>query len=111
MKKILVAVFLLAAQYGFAQTEISRDASGHKIIKGFMSKKEMATDTAFAWYAQNMKSFTPSAETVKLYAANKDSVNFIIFGGTWCEDTQGLLPKFFATTDAAHINLPFGGWH
>ena len=104
MKKILVAVFLLAAQYGFAQTEISRDASGHKIIKGFMSKKEMATDTAFAWYAQNMKSFTPSAETVKLYAANKDSVNFIIFGGTWCEDSQGLLPKFFATTDAAGIS-------
>ena len=104
MKKILVAVLLLTAQYSFAQTEISRDPSGHKVVKGFMSKKEIATDTAFAWYAQNQKSFTPNAETVKKYAASKDSVNFIIFGGTWCEDTQSLLPKFFATTDAAGIS-------
>jgi len=103
MKKILVSVLLFVSLYSSAQTEISRDASGHKIVKGFMSKKDISSDTAFAWYAQNLNGFTPNADAVKRYAANKDSVNFIVFGGTWCGDTQSLLPKFFSTTYAAGI--------
>ena len=42
-----------------------------------------------------------NADVIKQYAANKDSVSIIIFGGTWCSDTQHLLPNFYATTDAA----------
>lgn len=111
MKNIfLLAIGFLSVQYTFAQPEITRDGSGNKIIKGFISKKEIATDTAFAWYAQNLAGFTPSADVVKQYAAGKDSINFVVFGGTWCGDTKSLLPKFFAVTDAAgytdsHITL------
>ena len=104
MKKLLlITLALVAVQYLIAQpaAEISRDASGTKIIKGMMTKKELASDTAFAWYAQNQKGFTPAPETVQKYAAQKDSVHLVIFGGTWCDDSQNLLPKFFATTDAA----------
>ena len=106
MKKIFfLALTIFTAQYIFAQSavEISRDESGHKILKGFINKKELATDTAFNWYAQNIKGFTPNAETVKQYSAGKDGVNLIVFGGTWCGDTQVLLPKFFATADAAGV--------
>ena len=104
MKKIfLFFITIISIQTLFAQTEIIRESSGNKIIKGFMSKKELATDTAFAWYAQNLSGYTPNAEVTKQYAANKDSVNLVVFGGTWCGDSQSLLPKFFATTDAAGI--------
>ena len=113
MKKIIIlALAVSTAQYVFAQTstEVSRDASGHKILKGFIDQKQLASDTAFAWYSQNLKSFTPNSEVVKNYASNKDSVNIIVFGGTWCGDTQSLLPKFYATAEAAglpanHITL------
>jgi thiol-disulfide isomerase/thioredoxin len=113
MKKIFIlALAISSAQYLFAQTstEISRDASGHKILKGFIDQKQLASDTAFAWYAQNLKSFTPNSDVVKNYASSKDSVNIIVFGGTWCGDTQSLLPKFYATAEAAglpsnHITL------
>lgn len=108
MKKVIFLLFAIAsAQYIFAQTpaaEISRDGSGTKIVKGFMLKKELATDTAYGWYAQNLKSFSPNADVVKQYASNKDGISLVVFGGTWCGDTQALLPKFFATTDAAGIN-------
>ena len=106
MKRIFfLALTIFTAQYMFAQSavEVSRDASGTKILKGFINKKELASDTAFTWYAQNVKSFTPNAEVVKQYSTGKDAVNLIVFGGTWCGDTQALLPKFLATTDAAGI--------
>ena len=107
MKRVFFLLLtVLSAQYIFAQTpaaEISRDG-GSKIIKGFMSKKELASDTAFAWYAQNLKGFSPNVDVIKQYAVNKAGINLVVFGGTWCGDTQALLPKFFATTDAAGIS-------
>lgn len=36
-------------------------------------------------------------------AAGKDAVQLVIFGGTWCDDTKQLLPKFFSTADAAGV--------
>lgn len=104
MKKIfLFAIALISFQYIFAQAglEISRDASGTKILKGFIPKKQLTTDTAFTWYAQNANGYTPSAEAVQQFVTAKDSINLIIFGGTWCGDTKHLLPQFFTTTDAA----------
>ena len=106
MKKLfLLAAVLFASSSLFAQTslEVIREGDGTKILKGLINKNEFVADTAFAWYAKNAKSFTPNAEVVKQYSANKDKVYFVVFGGTWCEDTQALLPKFFATTDAAGI--------
>lgn len=113
MKQLLLfAIGILSFQYIFAQpsAEISRDAYGNKILNGFITKRQISSDTAFAWYAQNQKGYTPSAEVTQAYSANKDSVNIIVFGGTWCDDTKNLLPKFLAATDAAgfpenHITL------
>ena len=102
MKKFfLLAITIVSAQLVFAQTEISRDASGNKIIKGFLSKETLATDTAFAWYGNNQKSYTPNADVIKNYSAGKDAVNIVVFGGTWCGDTKQILPGFFKTVDAA----------
>jgi len=106
MKKLLfLTVVLFSAAYTFAQpsVEISRDHNGSKILKGFISKKDLVTDTAFAWFVQNQKGYSPSADVVKQYAVSKDSINILVFGGTWCDDTKHLLPNFIATIDAAGI--------
>jgi thiol-disulfide isomerase/thioredoxin len=106
MKKIIfffIAVLAVSFVFGQSAVEISRDRNGSKILKGFIAKKELATDTAFAWFVQGQKSFTPNADVVKQYTAAKDSISFVVFGGTWCEDTKHLLPNFMATADAAGI--------
>lgn len=105
MKKILfIAIVMVTAQVVLAQTEISHDASGNKIVKGFITRQELATDTAFTWFAQNQLNYIPEANALQAFKANKDSINIIAFGGTWCGDTKYLLPKFFVFTDAAGIS-------
>jgi thiol-disulfide isomerase/thioredoxin len=112
-KKIVsltIALFTVSFLFAQSAVEISRDHNGSKVLKGFLSKKELVTDTAFNWFVQGQKSFTPNADVVKQYTAAKDSVNILVFGGTWCDDTKHLLPNFMATTDAAgfpanHITL------
>ncbi len=102
MKQITaIVLFSCVFSSAFAQQEISRDANGSKVIKGFISKQELATDTAFAWFASGQKSYTADTNIVQVFAANKDSVNIIVFGGTWCDDTKQILPQFYSLTNAA----------
>jgi thiol-disulfide isomerase/thioredoxin len=103
MKQLFsLLIALITATTIFAQqAEVTKDGSGTKIIKGFMSQKDLSTDTDFPWYAENQKGFTPDANAVNAFSHAKDSVHFLVFGGTWCGDTKNLLPKFFALTDAA----------
>ena len=102
MRKIVsLAIVLFSAGIVFAQTEVSQDGSGNKVIKGFITKQELAADSAFKWFAQNQQGYIPDQGALQAFKTNKDSINIVAFGGTWCGDTKYILPKFFALTDAA----------
>ena len=101
---LLIAAVFFSAQIVFAQTEVSQDASGNKVLKGFITKQELATDSSFKWFAENQQGYIPDQNALQLLRANRDSINIIAFGGTWCGDTKYILPKFFVLTDAAGLS-------
>ena len=102
---VLFAIAAFSLTSIFAQApEVTRDTNGEKILKGFLAKKDLAADTAFAWFAQNQKGYSPYTSTLQSLKINKDSVSFLVFGGTWCHDTQFILPKFFSLSEAAGIS-------
>ena len=105
MRKLFQTLILvIAAQAVFAQTpEVSKDAEGNKVLKGFINRQDLATDSSFVWFAQNTKGYTPDASAVAAFKGVKDSVYVLAFGGTWCHDTQFILPKFYTLADAAGI--------
>jgi thiol-disulfide isomerase/thioredoxin len=105
MRKLFqTLIVLLAAQTAFAQSvEVSKDSEGNKVLKGFLTRQDVAADSSFAWFAQNSKSYTPYAAAVSALKGVKDSIYILAFGGTWCHDTQFILPKFYSLTDAAGI--------
>ncbi|MGZ3854053.1 MAG: hypothetical protein ACXVBX_14760, partial [Flavisolibacter sp.] len=81
MKQFLLLAFVIFfAHMGFAQTQVTRDANGNKVLVGFITKQELATDTAFTWFAQNQQGYTPDQNALQLLKANRDSVNIIAFG-------------------------------
>ena len=105
MKNILFfAITLFVSGVVFAQQpEVSRDADGNKVVKGFITKQELLTDSSFAWFQNNQKDYTPDQNALQALRANRDSINIIAFGGTWCGDTKFILPKFFMLADAAGL--------
>ena len=105
MKQVIItALVILSVQMASAQTEVILEANGTKIVKGFLTKQELATDSSFTWFAENQKGYTPNQNALQLLRANKDSVNIVAFGGTWCGDTKYILPKFFVLADAAGLS-------
>ena len=75
-----------------------------------MTQKDLATDSSFTWFAQNQQGYVPDQGGLQAFKKNKDSVHILAFGGTWCDDTKLILPRFYALTKAAgfpdeHITL------
>src|SRR2546427_625344 len=108
--KFLICTLTLSlcviAAFSQAQYEVSDDQKhpGVKVLKGIISKDLIKNDTSFKWYAESQKIYQqPDTAIVGTFRKNKDSVSFVIFGGTWCDDTQFILPKFFILQEKAGI--------
>lgn len=78
-----------------------KDGDGGKMLRGIVTKDQITQDTAFHWYNDNLKTYKPDATTVAALKAKAATVNLVIFGGTWCHDTQNILPKYFSVLQAA----------
>jgi thiol-disulfide isomerase/thioredoxin len=101
MKKyLLILLFLVSAATGLfaqAQYEASQDPKHPevKVVRGLINKYQIQNDTAFKWFGPNQTAYKPDTATLNAFERARTKYQFIIFGGTWCEDTQFILPKFF----------------
>jgi hypothetical protein len=106
MKKIFFFIFFssLVLAASAQDTEVTVESNtGMKIIRGFFTQNDITSDPSFYWYEPNRAGYVPEQTALKAMKAAKDSIHYMVFGGTWCSDTQNILPKFFALTDAAVI--------
>lgn len=71
------------------------------LFNGIITKYALANDSTYKWYRSSQSSYTPSAENKLALEQAKGKVKFVVFGGTWCEDTQFVLPKFFKWQEQA----------
>lgn len=103
---LLTAGLLLLSIAGFSQTqyEVNPDPNHpeQKILKGIINKTLVKNDTAYKWYASNQKGYNPDTSIIGTLQRD-NSVKYIVFGGTWCGDTQSILPKFFMLQEKANI--------
>lgn len=102
MKKYaLLILFFATVQSGLfaqAQYEILKDEKHPEqcILRGIINKYLVQNDTAYSkWYNSGQNYYNPDTATLNAFERAKGKVQFIVFGGTWCEDTQFILPKFF----------------
>jgi thiol-disulfide isomerase/thioredoxin len=105
MKQILTFFLLIIAGNVLSQGqfEVISDPEG-KILKGVLAKRDIASDTAFKWYAANQKGYTAQADAVNALKKNGERIRIIAFGGTWCGDTKYILPKFYSITESANFS-------
>ena len=74
------------------------------ILNGIITKYILQNDPSFNWYNSSSSGYTPDIRIVNAMEAAKGKVQFILFGGTWCEDTQFVLPKFFKLQAASGVS-------
>ena len=70
-----------------------------KILKGFISRAIIQNDTSFGWFNKNYALGRADVSAVAAFQQKASSFQVVIFGGTWCHDTQNLLPVFYRLVD------------
>lgn len=114
------AIIFLSTTALFAQEGggyiITKDADngGGNILTGTINKQLLQNDTNFKkWYAPGQTEYKPDSSIVTAFKkAATQKLQFVLFGGTWCEDTQFILPRFFKLQELGSIsdnNISFFG--
>jgi thiol-disulfide isomerase/thioredoxin len=83
--------------------EVIPDDKEKKTLRGLLTKEQITKDTAFGWYADNLKYFRPDSTIVKDIRSKADKIEIVLFCGTWCHDSQQLIPKYISTLEAANF--------
>jgi thiol-disulfide isomerase/thioredoxin len=110
MKKatIIVTALIALCQMAAAQAqyEISKAEkhNNQKALRGIINKYLVMNDPAFNWYQSSQTIYTPDTATLSAMERAKGKVQFVVFGGTWCEDTQFILPKFFKLQEMSGVS-------
>ncbi len=106
MKKwitFLLALVVTQAVLAQAPEEVT-EAGGQKYLKGFIPKQRLVTDPAYGWFHRQTEDYTPEPSALSAFKAAKDSIHILAFGGTWCDDTKYVIPRFYAIADAAGMD-------
>lgn len=80
---------------------VSYDEKSRKVLTGLINRADIETDTAFGWFKKNYNMGRPDAKAVAAFKQHAGDFQVLIFAGTWCPDTQNLLPEFYRLADAA----------
>ena len=107
--KLLAAVvllFLSINSFSQVQYEVSKDPqNGQKTLKGILSRDLLLSDADFAWMKNDISWYKPNADCVTNLTAVKDTIQLMVFVGTWCEDSQIVFPQLLKMLDQVGFNM------
>ena len=100
MKRTALSIFIiLLLNHSIAQTTYTTfpDPKNNEvtIYKGMITKYLLQNEPSIIWYKQNQNEYNANLSIVTAMEAARKKFTFMIFGGSWCDDTQFILPRFF----------------
>lgn len=101
---LFFAMFASKSQAQLSYTISTDNQTGWLMYKGLIDKQTIINEPSFYWYASTQNNFKPDSAFVQAMHAHQDSTHFLLFGGTWCDDTQSILPRFFKLQEMAGIS-------
>lgn len=108
LKRIFLFLYLALASTAFSQDDkpqVSIDEKGRKVAVGQLSEQFLLSDSVYSWFKNGMDAYTPDNDAVAFLQRESGNFSVIIYGGTWCSDTQELLPKFYKVAHDADLDI------
>ena len=108
MKRVILAALIVftGTYSAFTQNqyEVLSERPNEKSLKGIISREVLETDSSFKWYVTSTKGYVPNQIAVAALNQYKDSVELLVFMGTWCEDSHVIIPRLFTIVDASGLD-------
>lgn len=79
--------------------------TGKPLLRGKITFDNIKEESTCSWFEEGAEAYTPNMEVINELSKDWKNYRFVVFAGTWCEDTQDLLPKFYRTITDANIPI------
>jgi len=89
-----LSVIAARAQQSYVCYEDTAHAGG-KIMVGALRLQILENEPSFHWFRPAYTSYLPDTALLTALEKGKDRYHLLVFGGTWCDDSQYILPRLF----------------
>ncbi len=103
MKKIFRSFVLAIALFAGANSLMAQDyiretdrQTGHPLLHGEITFADLLDETTCAWLGSGAAEYRGNADAIAGIKQLQGNYRFVLFVGTWCEDTQIVLPQFLS---------------
>ncbi len=100
LRKILLILTLIASSYFAIGQNFVREQdkkTGKPLLRGKISFQNLMKESTCSWLEEGTQAYDPDKAIIEELSTVWKEYRFVIFAGTWCEDTHNLLPKFYKT--------------
>jgi len=104
MKQLFLLAAMLFSVATFAQSdyEISKDdETGAVVLKGQISFDDLKKESSFTWMSKGAASYKPAKSDIKYLKEYLPQYEMVVLMGTWCDDSQRLIPELYKVLMAA----------
>ena len=98
---LIVFQFQLATAQKMFSTSKDRE-TGQKVLQGRINLSDLKQEPSFAWFNKN-ENYQPDSPAIAFLSTELPKFDLIVFIGTWCEDSQDLIPKLTKIISSTHF--------
>lgn len=73
------------------------------VFKGILNRQTLENEPSFTWYKSGADAYKPHSNLLAALEHPDSTLHFLVFGGTWCDDTQFILPRFLKALQTANF--------
>ncbi len=90
-----IAIPLVFTQCSDDMYQAKTDTKGNTLYVGKGNEQVFFDHEDLYWFRSGYDDYKPNNDTIEELKRWKNDIYFIVFAGTWCDDTKDLLPKFY----------------
>ncbi len=108
MKIFLVLLAMVIGSHSFAQNsfDITKDKeNGATVYRGQITFEDLHNQLSFTWLDKGVQEYKPDSNNVKFLQKTLAAYHLTVFMGTWCDDSQNLVPKLYRILQLAHYPM------
>ena len=95
----------LTAEAQKAYTTSKDEETGATIFKGQVTLADLQEEPSFGWLKKGEAAYTPDSNAIKFLRKELPVYTIVVLMGTWCDDSQFLIPKLSKTLEAVKFPM------
>jgi len=101
----IVACLSFTAGAQKAYTTSKDEETGATIFKGQVTLADLQEESSFTWLKRGEATYKPDSNAIKYLRKELPAYTIVVLMGTWCDDSQNLIPKLTKTLEAARFPM------